>query len=352
MTPVTIPDILNVITICQLRPVFVDLAEQTCNIDCDDLERRITSNSRVLLITHLCGFPSNMNRLLQIAEQHGLEIFEDCSQIMGGMVNGQSFGLLGRAGFFSLTTLKTLSTFQGGLVVTNDERLDARLREFAESLPRRSAISIYKLFVRDLILYTATNRWIYSKFTHHLVRKIESFAPKLIKKVQHGEIFGSRSLNKEAVVRKALAPQFFVQYTDAQAAIGLDALKNLRGSNQVRNNLGNKLLKALAKGPTSLGLPRVSPRDASGCTFWRFPYWIERGESFMKFLRARGIDTTRTNLLCLSEEPAFSEWASPTPNAVQFVNKMVFLPIHINQSDEDMTYIANSVAAWFKAEGD
>ena len=112
MTPVTIPEIVNVVILAGLRPVFVDLGERTCNIDCDDLERKITPRTKAILLTHLCGLPSDMPRVMAIAEQHGLEVIEDCSQVPGTRFRGRTLGLWGRAGFMSLTPLKPVSTLQ------------------------------------------------------------------------------------------------------------------------------------------------------------------------------------------------------------------------------------------------
>jgi len=348
MTPVTIPDIVNVIVMCGLRPVFVDLGEQTCNIDCDALENRISSKSKVLLITHLCGFPSDMGRLMAIAKRHDLEVLEDCSQVMGATHGGRRLGLFGRAGFFSLTTLKTVSTFQGGLVITDDSSLDRRLRELTVDLPMRSSWSLWKLFARDVALFAATDKRSFQRLTHHLVRQLDDRAPDWIRSVQRGELPGRRSYPTDAVARSALDPELLVQYSEAQAAIGLDALATLRSGNSIRRRLGLELFRALASSPAQDGLPRVADLDSADCTFWRFPFWVDDVVTFRRFLRKRGVDTAQTNLHCLSHEPAFSAFASTTPHARSYTKGMVFLPMHSNHTSEDTAHVADVVRGWFK----
>ena len=98
MSPVTIPDIVNAVLIAGLRPVFVDLAERTCNVDYEALSSAVSPRTSAILVTHLCGFPSDMDRIMALARDHALKVIEDCSQSMGGLWGDKAPGLSGDVG--------------------------------------------------------------------------------------------------------------------------------------------------------------------------------------------------------------------------------------------------------------
>jgi dTDP-4-amino-4,6-dideoxygalactose transaminase len=94
------------------------------------------------------------------------------------------------------------------------------------------------------------------------------------------------------------------------------------------------------------GLVRLDPHGSP--TFWRYPLWTDDPEALRASLRRRGIDAARTNLCCASREPAFAELAAATPNAVAFVDRMVFLPLHPNLDERDMDHLAGAVIEHFR----
>ena len=351
MTPVTIPEILNVVLIAGLRPVFVDLAPRTCNIDCDDLERRITSRTRLLLLTHLCGFPSDMERVLAIVRRHGIELLEDCSQVPGTRYRGQTLGLFGRAGFMSLTPLKPISTFHGGMTITADPAIERELRRLdAAAPPPLSRRKLLWLFLRDTILHGVTNLTNFSWCTYYAVRAGEALRPQLVREFQRGNLFNSPA-RRWQVRRFARLPDWrYARYSDYQATTGLRALATLAEGNRRRRELSLHLLQLLQAEHVP-GLVRI-PVNANDCTFWRFPLWLEgaaRPDDLRRYLLARGIDSSPTNLACCSREAAFAEFAADTPEARRFVDEMIFLPMHPNLTEADMRRISAAVSSYYAA---
>ena len=346
MTPVTIPEIVSVVLIAGLRPVFVDLGERTCNIDCDDLERKITPRTKLILLTHLCGLPSEMERVMALAQRHGLEVLEDCSQGPGAQFAGRTLGLWGRAGFFSLTPLKPVSTFHGGMVVTTDASLERELRRLNATgpgpLPKRELL---RLFVRDNLLNGVTDLTMFSLLTHHAVRAGELLNPELVREFQRGNFFNSKVKRRKVVRLERLPEWMFARYSDFQASTGFRGLRDLVAGNRRRRELSLLLHRLLTEARVP-GLLRL-PANTEGCTFWRFPLWVERPGDLPRLRRhlfARGIDSSPTNLECCSREDAYSEFAADTPHARRFVDGMLFLPMHPNLNEGDMRRMAEAVA--------
>lgn len=115
------------------RPVYVDVDPQTYNLDPAQLERVITSRTRAILPVHLYGCPAAMDAILEIARRHDLPVVEDCAQAHGALFNGRRVGSLGAAGCFSFYPTKNLGALgDGGMVVTDDDKLASRLRQLRQ----------------------------------------------------------------------------------------------------------------------------------------------------------------------------------------------------------------------------
>jgi perosamine synthetase len=349
MTPLTIPEIVNVVLIAGLRPVFVDVGQRTCNIDCDDLERRIGSRTRLLLVTHLSGLPSEMERVMAIARRHDLEVLEDCSQVHGTRHRGRMLGLFGRAGFMSLTPLKPVATFHGGMTITSDPALERELRRINTAAPLPfSRQKLMQLVMRDNLLHGVTNVTTFSWLTYYAVRAAEALRPELVREFQRGN-FANAPDRRWRVKRLEQLPEWmYARYSDCQAAIGLRMLSTLAEGNRRRRELSLRLLQLLREQDVP-GLLRI-PVDENDCTFWRFPLWLDKPATphgLRRHLLPMGIDSAATNLACCSREEAFAEFNTDTPEAAHFVDDMIFLPMHPNLEEVDMRRIAAGISSYY-----
>ena len=127
-----VPEIARV---AGLTPVFADVDPVTFNLDPAAFERAITPRTRAVVPTHLYGLPCDMDAMLRIARRHGLLVIEDCAHALGATWQGRPVGTIGDAGFFSFQLLKPLNTYGGGMAVTNDARVAARLLERSRQEP-------------------------------------------------------------------------------------------------------------------------------------------------------------------------------------------------------------------------
>ncbi|MFN2377030.1 MAG: DegT/DnrJ/EryC1/StrS family aminotransferase [Candidatus Binatia bacterium] len=111
------------------RPVPVDCIEETHQIDPDLLPAAITPRTRAILPVHLYGHPADMDRIGSVAAEHGLVVVEDAAQAHGARLGGRACGTFGKAGCFSFYPAKNLGAYgDGGIVVTDDEEMAARLK--------------------------------------------------------------------------------------------------------------------------------------------------------------------------------------------------------------------------------
>jgi perosamine synthetase len=118
----------NAVTHCGARPVFVDSEPETWNLDPAQVEAKITPRTKGIIAVHLYGHPAEMDALRSIARRHGLFILEDAAEAHGALYKGRRAGSLGDVAAFSFYANKIIATGEGGMVVTNDDALAARVR--------------------------------------------------------------------------------------------------------------------------------------------------------------------------------------------------------------------------------
>ncbi|HJZ96199.1 MAG TPA: DegT/DnrJ/EryC1/StrS family aminotransferase [Candidatus Solibacter sp.] len=118
-------------TIIQLGalPVFAEI-DSSFNIDPNDIEHRITPQTKVIMAVHLQGNPADLDPILAIARKHKLKVLEDGSQSVGAGYKGKPLGSMGDVGIFSLQQSKTITAGEGGAVVTSDPLLFERATRF------------------------------------------------------------------------------------------------------------------------------------------------------------------------------------------------------------------------------
>jgi len=134
--------IASVNTIAQTgaTPVFAESRKSDWLLDIDDVEKRITPRTKAILPVHLYGHACDMPALQALAARHGIAIIEDAAEALGTTLSGKHVGTFGDVGTFSFFGNKTVTTGEGGMVITNDDALAKQLRQTkgqGQSLTRR-----------------------------------------------------------------------------------------------------------------------------------------------------------------------------------------------------------------------
>jgi dTDP-4-amino-4,6-dideoxygalactose transaminase len=106
-------------------PVLVEI-DDSFTMDPEDLERKITRHTRLIVPVHMAGVPSNMPAIMEIARRHGISVLEDCAQANGATLHGKPVGTFGEMAVFSFQMNKNITAGEGGIVVTDDETLYLR----------------------------------------------------------------------------------------------------------------------------------------------------------------------------------------------------------------------------------
>ena len=120
------------------KPVFVDVDLRTFNIDVDRIERSITPRTRAIIPVHLFGLCADMAPIMEIARRHDLRVIEDAACSFDSWYRGQHSGTFGEIGAFSFHPRKAITTGEGGMITTQDDRLASLCRTLRDHGASRS----------------------------------------------------------------------------------------------------------------------------------------------------------------------------------------------------------------------
>jgi len=119
----------NAVLYCGAQPVFADICgPDQLTLSPESVEQHLTSRTKAIMVMHYGGYACDMPRILEIAERHGLAVIEDAAHSVGSSLGGRALGVWGKIGCYSFFSNKNMTTGEGGMLVTDDDALAARLR--------------------------------------------------------------------------------------------------------------------------------------------------------------------------------------------------------------------------------
>ena len=110
-------------------PVFTEI-DETLNMDPDDLKRKITDKTSCIIPVHMLGTAARIQEIVEIANQASIPVLEDTAQAAGGHINGKYLGTFGQCGTFSFDSVKTMTTGEGGMIISDDQKLYKEMSEY------------------------------------------------------------------------------------------------------------------------------------------------------------------------------------------------------------------------------
>lgn len=110
-------------------PVFTEV-DATLNMDPQDLIKKITAKTKCIIPVHMLGAQARIEEIVEIAARHDIPVLEDTAQAAGGRIHGKHLGTFGKCGTFSFDAVKTLTTGEGGMIITGDAELWRTMSEY------------------------------------------------------------------------------------------------------------------------------------------------------------------------------------------------------------------------------
>jgi dTDP-4-amino-4,6-dideoxygalactose transaminase len=304
-TPLTFCATVNVILHVGATPVLADVGPDG-NIDPASVQERVTERTRAIIPVHLGGLPVEMDSIWDIARRHRLHVIEDCAHAVGAQYKGWPIGagnpargLYSDASAFSFYATKNLTTGEGGMVTTHDER-------FAEDL---KVLCLHGISKDAWNRYTDKGNWFY----------------------------------------EVLEPGFKYNLSDIQSAIGIHQLRKLDGFIEQRRRyaqLYNELLGDVAEVET--------PPDRADCRHAWHLYTLRLNldkldinrDEFINALRDKGVGTS-VHFIPIGLHPYFSRFmadgANHCPRALELYPRLISLPLYPGMEEEQVVHTAQAV---------
>jgi perosamine synthetase len=269
-----------------LRPVFIDCDRMTLNSTAAQFEAAISDRTRALMPVHIYGQACDIDGIMRVAKRHDLKVVEDAAQALGVTMNGRSAGTFGDIGVFSLFSDKVITTGEGGILVTNDDRLAERIA---------------------------------------LIRN-------------------QGRPNSGTFIHPALGMNFRI--TDMQAAIGRAQLGKLPAILADRARKW-KLYEDGLRGVGDLRFMHIL--SGSSLVPFRFPIVTAHREALMKEMEARGIQT-RGFFYPMHLQPKLRQYATVScPIAEELNEQGICLPIHYQLTDLQIAEVIAAIRDFFGA---
>lgn len=146
---------INPVLWAKMEPVYVDCNTETYNIDTQDLKAKINKNpnAKVLMVQHTFGNPANMDEIMDIVRQYDLILLEDCAHALGAEWSNKKVGTFGKAGFFSFSRDKVISSIYGGIAVTNNDEIGKKLVELQGEFGQPSLFWVQQQLMHPILLH-------------------------------------------------------------------------------------------------------------------------------------------------------------------------------------------------------
>lgn len=217
-------------------PVMADI-DSSLGLDPDDIPRKITPHTKAVIPVHMCGAPARIDRIMEVARKHNLMVLEDNAQGCGAGFHGKKLGTFGDMGIFSFDYVKTVTTGEGGMVLTDNKKLADRAEWYHD----------------------------------------------------HGH--DHKAMNRALDGRTILG--FNYRMNEIQGALGLAQLRKLDGIVAAQRKNKESIKEAL-RAVRGVGFREIPDPDGDTATFLAFNLPTEAAtKAFQKALSAQGIDTVR-----------------------------------------------------------
>ena len=286
----------NAVLAAGCEPVFADINYNDLNMDPADVEHRITPRTEALMVVHFGGQPADMDALTGLADKYGLALIEDSAETIGGEYKGRKAGSFG-TGCFSFQPTKNLTTGEGGMTVTNDDRLADRIATL----------------------------------------------------LGHGIEVSSeaRAASPTPWHRSVSLVGFNMRLTNFQAAMGVVQMKKLNRMNRDRQTAADGLIRRLS-GLDGLELPATHPERTH---VWQmFTVKVKDGldrDGFVRFLRARGVGASvhfQPPVHLQDYYLTHGYGQTDLPQTERAAQNIITLPMYPGLTEDDLDYMAEVAA--------
>ncbi len=313
-----------------LAPVYVDCDEETLNMSAEDLEKKITSKSRAVIIQHTFGLPAEIDKIIEICRRNNLILIEDCAHSLGAEYKDSKVGTFGDAAFFSFGRDKIISSIYGGMVVTNNLKLAEKIEIFQRNCAFPSSFWIFQQLLHPIVINCLVlplyGFFGLGKYFLLFLQKIKI----LSKAVQKKEKQGKRPI------------YFPLKMPMALEILALNQFKKLNKFLAHQKKIAGLYEKNLQDSMFIL------PRETVGRVYMRYSVLLKKYDTsiFLRLARKQGIllddGWRKTSIVPMdTNQHKMGYILNSCPRAEKIAQSIINLPTHINISTRKAQKIIN-----------
>ena len=208
---------------CGAKPIYVDIDPSNFTIDVNKIGEEITSRTKAIVAQHLFASFCDMEAISKIANKYNLKVIEDCAHALGADYKGKKAGNFSDAAFFTTEQSKIITTWMGGMALTNDRKLAKKLQEIQNGTPFLEEKMIKKIVLQIVFYHIFGNpfTFFFGRYILWALRKVNL----LISNVTPEEKMCKKPKN------------YPVRLSNVQAKIGLSQLRNIHSNIEHRRKI-------------------------------------------------------------------------------------------------------------------
>lgn len=317
---------------------FADIRQEDFNIDVEDLISKISNKTKSIIVQHTFGYPAEILKIKQIAEERGIIVIEDCAHTIGGKFGNQLLGKIGDAAIFSLGRDKAISGSFGGIALLNNINFRSKLKNVNSDLGYPSkAWTIRKLLYTKIAWLTRTYYDLLSvgKLIHYLAHKFGIIEKATCDCEKDGTGIPQNSLRK---------------LPNGLACVAYNQLGKLNNFNSKRKDDYLFYKNLLSPLDEYIKFPKWNINE----NFYplRMPLLVENREELMNYCEKNGVllGNWYDSILAPkeSEPEAFGYREGSCPVSEAITKKIVNLPLHANLSKGNLIHIVNVIKKFYR----
>lgn len=326
MPAMTIKFILDVVVSLDLDPVYVDYDMETYSFDISKLREIKDNDIKVMLVTPIFGVVPPMLEIKDFCIENDIFLIEDFSQCLNGKILDQKIGSFGNASIYSASSIKTLDTLGGGILVTDKKDLYINLRKEQEKMSPPRRFLLFKRAIINLIRNFATNPLLFNLFTIHIIRILS-----LKNKENTLRQTGTRDKSR----LKELPKEWFFSYSSVQAKIALENIDNVINNDKKRKECAEYYINKIGSRYFSQGA-----KDATN-VYWQLPMKTNNSKILHDSLRSQAVDSALTSLQLISSLNNYPGHKL-LPNAERIFNNGLFIPCYAQLTKSDINKVSKA----------
>ena len=275
----------NAVSLCGAKPVLTDVETEKINICIDAIKKNINKKTKTIMPVHVTGSAADMDSIMQIARDHNLFVVEDAAEAFTSKYKGKNLGTIGDLGCFSFSPNKTITTGQGGAVVTNNEKLAVKIRKLKDQ-------------------------------------------GRPVRGTGGDDIYDSIGYN--------------FKFTNLQAALGLGQLNYLK----TRTERMKEIYRIYSENLAGIKNLKIYPSEEGEVPQWTDAFTDKRNE-LVDYLASKNMGS-RKYWLPLHTQLAYKLPDNNFPNSLRISPKSLWLPSAFTLTDDDVLQVCQEIKEFFK----